>query len=365
MNRVRFGPPRRRFRSSRSLWIGVVVVGLVAVMVSTRVALSPFGLGAHAPTSALSQNKAKTPSVAAPGAGATAPSQTVATLGVYSGPGATSAARSFASSTTLPVPYAFDYFDDSSWQTISDPAWTVQRWAGAGFHMIWGVPMLPASGASLAAGSLGAYNQEFVQLARYLVASEQASSTLMLGWDAEYQGNPWYVSTPAEAAEYVAYWDQIVTSMRAVPGAEFQFEWDQLDGINAVNPDALYPGNASCTMIATDVEDVVPDTTIAAPGDRWAVIASQPYGPSWFANFASENQKTFMVGTWSLQPTSVPGGGGDDPTFVQQYLSWAVQEQVAATVVWDYGQTAVTGGSFPASAAVLAHAGPESTAAPT
>ena len=298
--------------------------------------------------SPVSPARAGSPTV--PSTSVPVPSPSSVPLGVYCGPGQASAVRSFASSAGVTVSYAMDYFDDSSWETVTDPVWSLTQWSRTGDRMIWGVPMLPASGATLAQGATGDYDAQFVALSRLLVTSGQASSTLMLGFDPDQQGTPWSVATAAEAADYVAYWQHIVTAMRQVPGANFSFEW-KVAGLGTISPAALYPGDGYVDVVATGVTDAV--SAPLSGGARWSAIAGAPTGPAWFASFAAAHHKQLAIVSLILVPTSVPGGGGDDPQFVQQFLQWAAANQVATAVVWDDGPSALAGGAFPDSLAAL------------
>ena len=280
-------------------------------------------------------------------------------LGVYAGAGSPAAATVFAADTGTTVHYALDYFDDTNWSTISDPSWFLGRWAGTRFQMIFGVPMLPKTGASLAAGARGDYNGLFATLAKVLIDNGQASAILMPGWDPEDTSYPWGVSTTTEAEQYVAEFNQIVATMRAVPGAQFQFVWDASNSSNKVSPSAVYPGDAVVNVIATGSFDI----GTGPAGQRWSEVAQSPYGVNWFDDFAVRHDKPFMIAEWGLAPTSAEGAG-DDPLFVQDLLTWASQRHVFAAVTWDYGTWAITGGAFPRSAALLRQLSTESVETP-
>ncbi len=270
-------------------------------------------------------------------------------LGVYAGPGSPVAATTFSADAGAPVPYAFDYLDGSTWASISDPMWFLQRWNGSGFRMMWGVPMLPkAGGATLATGATGAYDVYFNELAQTLVDNGQANSVIVLGWDPQDQSEPWGVSNAADAVQYVAYWRQIVTTMRSVPGQQFQFVWDSVPGLAKVLPQSVYPGNKYVDVIATDAFDV--GNSVVASG--WNAFATTPYGPDWFSTFAIGHDKPFMIAKWGVVPTTEQGGG-DSATFVDEFLHWADAQHLFAAVTWDSGAWAVTGGAFPKAAAAL------------
>jgi hypothetical protein len=146
----------------------------------------------------------------------------------------------------------------------------------------------------------------------------------------------------------VSYWRQVVTSMRSVPGEQFQFAWDSAPGSDPVLPPALYPGNGYVDIVATDAFDV--GTTVTGSG--WAGFAAIPYGPDWFSGFANSHHKPLMIAKWGLVPTAF-AGGGDSPSYVSHFLRWADQKHLFAAVTWDYGSWAVTGGTFPKAAAEL------------
>lgn len=320
-----------------------VTVGLLLLVVSEN-AVTTSGLPSTAPTPTTAP-KGAAPKTSTP---TTKPVGQTVPLGVYAGPGSPVAATAFSADAGAPVPYAFDYIDGSSWQSIADPTWFVQRWGGSGFRMIWGVPMLPITGGTLAAGAAGQYDAYFSQLAYTLVDNGQASSVIMLGWDPEDPALAWAATTKGAAADYVSYWREIVTSMRSVPGEQFQFAWDSAPGSDPVLPPALYPGNAYVDIVATDAFDM----GASATSSGWNGFAVTPYGPDWFSTFADDQHKPLMIAKWGLVPTS-SSGGGDNPSYVSQFLRWADQKHLFAAITWDYGSWAVTGGAFPRAAAEL------------
>ena len=269
-------------------------------------------------------------------------------LGIYTGGGNVAGAEQLAAG--LPLPYALDYLPGNSWQSIADPAWTLARWQGSHFSMIWGVPMLPATGGTLADGAAGDYDPAFYALGQQLVAAGQADAILMIGYDPTETANPWAVTTAGEAGQYVEYWRQIVTALRSVPGAAFRFEWDVAAGPAVVSPAALYPGNAYVDIVATDAFDI---PSPAAAGSGWSAQAAIPDGPDWLASFAARHGKELMIAKWGLVPKAA-GGQGDDAAFVGRFLTWCAEHQVVAAVLWDDGTWALTGGGFPAADAAFA-----------
>jgi hypothetical protein len=269
-------------------------------------------------------------------------------LGIYVGGGNVAAAEQEAAA--LPFPYALDYLPGDSWQTIADPSWTLARWAGSSFSMIWGVPMLPSTGGTLAAGAAGDYDQTFYDLGQRLVAAGQGHSILMIGYDPTATANPWAVASVFAARQYVEYWRQIATALRSVPGGAFRLEWDVAAGPAAVPLTALYPGDAYVDIVATDAFDIPAPTAVA---DTWSAQAAIADGPNWLARFAARHRKELMIAKWGLVPTAA-GGRGDDAGFVGQFLTWCAAHQVVVAVLWDDGAWGLTGGGFPAAEAAFA-----------
>jgi len=271
-------------------------------------------------------------------------------LGVYAGPGEVAGAKSFDVQARGPVPYALDFIESSSWSSISDPRWTLKQWKDSKFHMIFGVPMLPTQGATLAAGSMGAYNAHFEALATALVAAGDGNAVLMIGWDPLQAGTSWQVTNKTEATEYVRYWRDIAETMHGVSGANFLFEWDGGTPASLLATPSVYPGDAVVNLIATNVFDQV---TTPSTMSRWNAVSSGDDGADWFAQFALEHRKPLVIGEWGLVPASTSGGGGDDVAFVKALLSWSKANHVAMLVTWDYGTWDITSGSFSGGNAAL------------
>jgi len=136
------------------------------------------------------------------------------------------------------VTLASDSFDKRSWAEIDDDRFAIDHWMGSGYRMIWAVQMLPdTGGVSLATGATGAYNSYFAILAENLVAAGMGDSMLRLGWEFNQSKFTWYAA--GQATSFVDYWRQIVTTMRAVPGAHFTFVWNPSRGDNGPKDRAM------------------------------------------------------------------------------------------------------------------------------
>ena len=163
-------------------------------------------------------------------------------LGAYAGALAPGSVSSFGRSLGQQPAFAMDFLNGSSWSTMVDSAPTyMSTWSGSGYKMVWGVPILPnsfhadsnpsdtsGSAYGLEQGAAGAYNSYYLKLAQEMVAGGQGSSIVRPGW--EFNGNwfPW--AAKGAAAAFVGYWQQIVNTMRSVPGQDFKFEWNPSRG---------------------------------------------------------------------------------------------------------------------------------------
>jgi hypothetical protein len=355
-------PPHARHHYRTPTWDSgnVLFVLLAVLVVIAAVSTLALLLQSSSPSTALSHRATSPrPKVSAkpPATPATAPAKppavapTPVSLGVYAGPGALATAQAFATRNGVQVHYALDFINDTSWNEISDPQWTLQQWTGTSFHMVFAVPMLPETGANLASGAAGAYDAEFASLATNLVAAGFGSSTLMLGWDPLQPGTAWEATSPAKVTDYRTYWRDIVTTMRSVNGANFAFEWDGGNPTENRSPSSVYPGDAYVDLVATDAFDNV----VPVPDEsRWTSQAQATYGGDWFSQFALSHKKPLAIAKWGLVPATVAGGGGDDAKFVTQLTNWCASHHAAMAVVWDYGIWAIDGPTFPAAASALA-----------
>ncbi len=211
----------------------------------------------------------------------------ITTFTAYVGAGNAVGLKALSTAVGHPMAYASDSFDRRSWSEIDDDRWAIDRWKGSGYHMIWAVQMLPATpGVSLATGATGAYDGYFRTLARNLVASGMGDSVLRLGWEFNQSKFPWYAA--GQAASFVAYWRQIVTTMRSVPGAHFTYVWNPSRGDNGPKDRAMgnladyYPGDQYVDVIGMDVYDTSWDSYPGAARE-FRTMLTQRWGLDWIA----------------------------------------------------------------------------------
>jgi hypothetical protein len=251
-------------------------------------------------------------------------------LGDYAGSSDPSGVADFGFSTGTDPTYATDYLDKTDGWAAMDGASGIRGWKGSGYRLVLGVPILPGTG-TLAQGATGAYNSYFATLGSNLVNDGEANAILRLGWEFNGYWYPWYVQTSTDAANFDAFWRQIVTTMRSVSGEQFKFLWSaSADTGTSYSPSAAYPGNAYVDYVGTDVYDnswVTPFT----PAVGWSNQLNQQWGLDWLASFAAQNDKPIAIAEWSDEFRTDGHGFGDDPTFIDNMAEWFIENNVAFT----------------------------------
>jgi Bacterial Ig-like domain (group 3)/Glycosyl hydrolase family 26 len=299
---------------------------------------------------------------AASGAGATAGSSSP--LGVYVGYQSPGGVSSFGRAIGQQPTFAMDFLNGSSWSALVNTAPSyMSAWKGSGYTMVWGLPMLPNSGSTLAQGAAGSYNSYFLQLAQEMVAGGQGSSIIRPGW--EFNGGWFSWAANGQAAAFVAFWQQIVNTMRSVPGQSFTFEWNPTAGDTGVgNLANYYPGNAYVDDVGLDLYDQSWGTYNGI-ASQWNTDLTEPYGLNWLASFAASQGKQIVLPEWGLDPSPSSNdggvtsagnsevGGGDDPTFINDMAQWINQNQVYEANYWQYNSSLLSSRSNPNSFAAF------------
>ncbi len=259
------------------------------------------------------------------------PANSALLQGVYVGPADAAGVKSFASKTGTNVSIASDYLPGNAGWSGMDGAngslnWITGAWKNSGYTLSLGVPIIPSNSSgqpqgNLALGAAGAYDQYFTTLANTLIASGERTAYLRLGW--EFDGNwyAWQAQSSTAESQYASYFRQIVTTMRAVPGAEFKFVWNP-DASVFVSKSPLvkaaYPGDTYVDVVGLDLYDMNwggPET----PQSAW----TNTYLPQLTAaaSFAHSQNKPIAICEWG---TLVPAehGLGDDPLYVNDMIKW-------------------------------------------
>src|SRR5207247_2060584 len=139
-------------------------------------------------------------------------------------------------------------------------------------------------------------------------------------------------SAACSPADVVAYWRQIVTTMRAsAPG--LRFDWCPTLGLGALPTDQAWPGDAYVDYVGSDVYDQAWEPgggSIPNAADRWNNLLTQPYGLNWLAEFAAAHGKQITLPEWGLIDRADGHGGGDNPLFIRQMHRWILDQHVAS-----------------------------------
>lgn len=186
------------------------------------------------------------------------------------------------------------YTSQSSWAAIGD-----YQPPSTSLRLYLGVAMSPTDASPAQTPSnLGVYQE----LAQNLVNGGQAYAILRVGWEWSTTYFSWGVqnTTPAQ---YVTAFDDIVTTMRSVPGQHFLFDWCAAADVTPTNGSyaASYPGDQFVDYVGTDQYD--------NPGSSWSATLDTVGGLSYTVNFAKAHGKYVSVPEWGLN-------GADDPAFI-------------------------------------------------
>ncbi len=365
-------PPSETPRPARPIylrwWAWVTLGSVVAVLASITFVAKSESAPVLPPTVRHSPHRPAAtptaPSTPNPQEGARTPPPTLppglahsVKLGDYAGESNPFGVATFGLQTgTLPS-YATDYLPKGEGWAGLEAAANIMAWTPTHYRLVLGVPILPGVG-TLALGATGVYDQYFTVLGQNLVADHEGNAILRLGW--EFNGNwfPWSVATSADAANFVAYWQHIVTTMRAVPGEKFKFLWNpNSSSPTKYNPADAYPGDAYVDYVGTDVYDNFWGTPFT-PGAAWVHQLVQQWGLDWLAAFAVEHDKPIAIPEWSDEFRTDGHGLGDDPSFVVDMADWFVTNNVAFANVWSYDTSPsyrnnLLDGTFPKSLAAF------------
>jgi len=239
------------------------------------------------------------------------------------------------------------------WGNVEGQGWQLQPWGVwvnelPGRRLILGVAIIPGpwdgSGpktglgagkpVSFELGATGAFNEHYKKLAENLVKNHLGNSILRLG--VEFNGGwfAWHVLSEEKAAAFAGYWKQIVTTMRAVPGAEhLQFCWNPGATVYCkFKPDTAWPGDDMVDYIGLDfyddsyAKDTYPWPKTATPEEIEAihkrvwemVYLKGGFGLEYWKKFAEKHHTPLCFPEWGEDNKPDHHGGGDDPYFIEQ-----------------------------------------------
>jgi hypothetical protein len=285
-------------------------------------------------------------------------------FGVYAGAGQPRAVAAFAARTGAKPSLASDYLPRTDgWRgmtTVKALHRYLAPWRGSGYQLVLGVPMIPTRDGrpegTLAAGAAGTYDDMYAALGSTLVHYGEGDAILRLGWEFNGTWYPWAVTNATDAANFAAYFRNIVTTMRTVRGAAFRYVWNATAGPEPEAAQHAYPGDAYVDYVGLDLYDQVWGIPLD-PKLAWPRYLTEANGLQWLASFASAHHKPAVIPEWGVTIRSDGHGLGDDPLFVANLARWISSHHVAFTSYFDVdapdGQHDLLDSSFSQSLAVF------------
>ncbi len=249
------------------------------------------------------------------------------------------------------VLWAEDFQATQTWDDIRNPRWQLEpwgRWVNAvyGRRLVLSIPLLPGEWdrrgptrgtdagvpVSLEHGAAGQYNAHFRLLAQKLVEHGLGDTILRLGW--EFNGG-WYAwRAMNQEAAFAEYFRQIVTTMRAVPGAEdLKFCWNPNNNVGQSDARKAWPGREFVDYIGIDVydqswapetypipKDASPEETQRRRERAWRnwIVSEERHGLNFWRKFAEREGRPLCLPEWGVAERKDGHGGGDNAYFIRQ-----------------------------------------------
>ncbi|MFJ9039985.1 glycoside hydrolase family 26 protein [Streptomyces sp. NPDC102406] len=170
-------------------------------------------------------------------------------------------------------------------------------------------------------GAAGDFDRHFRVLAERLVALRVPDTVVVLGW--EMNGITYTHRCGPDPTAWKAYWKRIVTTMRAVPGQKFRFDFAPTRGLDAVPWTDCYPGDDVVDILGMDAYD-------QPSGKSFDEQVSEPYGLQRHVDFAAEHKKPISYPEWGLFRN------GDNPEYMRRMLAWMDEHKAVYNTLTDY-----------------------------
>ncbi|GAA3820426.1 glycoside hydrolase family 26 protein [Streptomyces phyllanthi] len=227
------------------------------------------------------------------------------------------------------------YLPGDRWSNIEGAprfldAWAKWRRARSDRILVLNVPMLERNEqrltdtqvrALLRRGAAGEFDAHYRRLAQRLVGLRVPDTVIVLGW--EMNGITYSHRCGPDPQSWKAYWNRIVTAMRAVPGQRFRFDFTPSRGRDAVPWTECYPGDATVDIIGMDAYD-------QPRGLSFDQQVAEPYGLQKHVDFAKEHGKPISYPEWGLFRN------GDNAEYMRRMLAWIDQHRPLYNTVTDY-----------------------------
>ncbi|WP_406436154.1 glycosyl hydrolase [Streptomyces sp. NBC_00631] len=344
---------RTRFRWYRP------AVAAAAVVASATLATGPgFAVGAGTaqitgPPVPASATAAPTPTTSVPASAAPLPTPTPAAdapavhasakamppaFGAFLDSGPLGVARmaqlsSWLGGTELKI--AHTYLPGNRWSDIEGApgfldVWAHWRRSKADRTLVLNVPMQERNEEGigddevrslLRQGAAGEFDHHFRALAERLVALRVPDTVIVLGW--EMNGITYTHRCGPDPEAWKTYWRRIVTTMRAVPGQKFRFDFTSSRGRDAVPWTQCYPGDDTVDIIGMDSYD-------QPTGLSFDQQVREPYGLQQHVDFAKAHGKPISYPEWGLFRN------GDNAEYMRRMLAWMDEHKPLYNTLTDY-----------------------------
>lgn len=209
-------------------------------------------------------------------------------------------------------------------------AWAAWRQARSDRMFVLNTPMLDRNEVRvpdatvrrrLRSGAAGLYDRHFRKLAERLVGLGVPDTVIVLGW--EMNGTTYAHRCGPDPAAWKAYWQRIVTAMRAVAGQRFRFDFAPSRGRDAVPWTECYPGDDFVDIVGMDSYD-------QPPGEDFDDQVHGEYGLQKHVDFAAEHGKPISYPEWGLFRN------GDNPEYMRRMLEWMDLHPPVYQTITDY-----------------------------
>jgi hypothetical protein len=231
-------------------------------------------------------------------------------LGTY---GNQPAAEKFAAYRGQNLAIVSVFLERSTWDALRHDTWGVERYAGFAGRLSIAVPLIPTNeSTTLGAIANGSHDDDFVQIARNLVAHQRGDADIRLGW--EFNGD-WYGWSAWDPKAFIAAYRRVAKIFRQESPA-FTLDWNGNAVQSASGHDPFtesYPGDDVVDVVGVDAYDWADNgITDSESFARWR---DQPHGIAAWLSFARAHHKPLAIPEWGV--VGGTDGQGDNPAYVQ------------------------------------------------
>ncbi|GLW45522.1 hypothetical protein Stsp02_11840 [Streptomyces sp. NBRC 14336] len=170
-------------------------------------------------------------------------------------------------------------------------------------------------------GAAGVFDHHFRRLAERLVEQGLPDTVIVPGW--EMNGITYTHRCGPDPEAWKKYWNRIVTTMRAVPGQKFRFDFTASRGRDAVPWTQCYPGDDTVDIIGMDAYD-------QPRGMSFDEQVKEPYGLQEHVDFAKAHGKAISYPEWGLFRN------GDNAEYMRRMLAWMDEHKPVYNTLTDY-----------------------------